>query len=182
VRNRLKAERMLDIFVTCLNKRPLELRLYPDTVLRQRSETVASFATELDCFMHDMLAFMKEHKGIGLAAPQVGIGLRAIVAEIEERPIMLANPEIANRTKGMDWKEEGCLSMPDRAYEVERYCAIEVKARTASGGQLHFEAEGLFARVLQHEIDHLDGIFICDKGVGRGSAITTKPELPNAYL
>ncbi|MBN2189439.1 MAG: peptide deformylase [Chitinispirillaceae bacterium] len=155
---------MEDILTTDLSKRPFLLRLYPDAVLRRRSESVSSFTGELDRFLCDMLVFMKEHNGAGLAAPQVGIGLRAVAAEIEGRPVMLVNPEIAGSTKAMEWKEEGCLSLPGRAYQVERLTFIEVKARTPSGSRLHFEAEGLFARVLQHEIDHLDGVLICDKG------------------
>jgi peptide deformylase len=158
---------MEDILTTDLSKRPFMLHLYPDAVLRRRSESVTSFTGELDRFMCDMLAFMKEHNGAGLAAPQVGIGLRAVVAEIEGRPVMLANPEIVNQTKGMESKEEGCLSLPGSSYEVERHLVIEVKAKTASGCRIHFEAEDLFARVLQHEIDHLNGILICDKKVAR---------------
>jgi peptide deformylase len=173
---------MLDLLVTSLNKRPLTLRLYPDSVLLRKCEPVESFTTELDCLMHDMLDFMKDHNGIGLAAPQVGIGLRAVVAEIEGRPIMLANPEIVNRTETLDRKEEGCLSLPGNSYDVERNWFIEVKAKTTSSGRLHFEAEGLFARVLQHEIDHLDGILICDKSGGCENTVTLYRENPNAHI
>lgn len=161
---------MEGLFVTDLSKRPLRLRLHPDAVLRRKSEPVSSFTTEIDGFMSDMLIFMKEHNGIGLAGPQVGVNRRIVVAEIEGKPIMIINPEIVGSTMKTDWKEEGCLSLPYRTYEVERHSAIEIKARTASGGRLHFEAEGLFARVVQHEIDHLDGILICDNGIKRQSA------------
>lgn len=173
---------MEDLFLTDLSKRPFGLCAYPDAVLRRRCDTVGSYTKELDLFMHDMLAFMKEHKGIGLAAPQIGIAMRAIVAEVEARPVMLANPEIVNQTASKESKEEGCLSLPGSAYDVERSYAVEVKARTASGGRLHFEAEGLLARVLQHEIDHLDGILICDKGVLHANGIKTKQEEPDAYV
>jgi peptide deformylase len=156
---------MEDIFITDLSKRPFILRLYPDAVLRCRSENVASFTGELDRFMCDMLAFMKERGGIGFAAPQIGIRLRTVVMEIDRRPVMLVNPEVVDSAADRDVKEEGCLSLPNRAYQVKRPMFIEVKARTPSGSRLHFEAEGVFARVLQHEIDHLDGILICDKGV-----------------
>jgi peptide deformylase len=170
---------MEELFVADLSKRPLQLRLHPDAVLRRISEPVPSFTAEMDDFMGDMLAFMKEHNGIGLAAPQVGINLRILVAEIEGRPLMIANPEIVGSTKMAERKEEGCLSIPNRTFDVERHCGIEVKARTAAGGRIHFEAEGLFARVLQHEIDHLDGVLICDNGIERQSA---GKETPDAYL
>jgi peptide deformylase len=173
---------MDDIFLSDLSKRPFQLRLYPDAVLRCKSERVISFTTELDGFMFAMLAFMKENNGIGLASPQVGIGLRAVVAEIEGRPIMLANPEIVNRTDALDRKEEGCLSLPGNSYDVERNWFIEVKAKTTSGGRLHFEAEGLFARVLQHEIDHLDGILICDKSGECENSVLPNRETPNAHV
>ena len=173
---------MDDIFISDLNKRPFQLRLYPDAVLRRKSERVESFTTELDDFMFAMLAFMKDNNGIGLAAPQVGIGLRAVVVEIDERPIMLANPEIVNRTEALDRKEEGCLSLPDNSYDVERNRFIEVKAKNTSGGRLHFEAEGLFARVLQHEIDHLDGILIRDTCCGYETSVASNRKTPSAYL
>ena len=152
--------------ITNLSKRPLSLRLKGDEILRKRCESVNSFTTELDVFLNEMLTFMRVHGGIGLAAPQIGIGLRTIVAEMNGHAIVLANPEIVSASDNLEIMEEGCLSIPNDRYEVERPLFIEVKARTASGGRLHFEADGLFARVLQHEIDHLDGVLICDKNGG----------------
>lgn len=149
--------------MTELSMRPLSLRLIGDGILREQCETVSSFTTELDAFLNDMLIFMRTHGGIGLAAPQVGIGLRAVVAEINHRGIVLVNPVTVTASDRKDLMEEGCLSIPDDQYRIKRPVHIEVKARTPSGGHLHFEAEGLFARVLQHEIDHLDGVLICDK-------------------
>jgi peptide deformylase len=158
--NKMKGE-----FRDDLSQTPFSLQLFPDAVLRRICEPVLSFTTALDEFVSNMISFMATCKGAGLAAPQVGMPIRAIVASIDDTPLRLVNPEIVNATEDMDKKEEGCLSIPGEVYNIDRHFFVEVKARTTSGGKLHFDAQGLLARILQHEIDHLDGILILDKGI-----------------
>jgi peptide deformylase len=152
------------VFTTELKQRPMTLRIYPDTVLRQVADQVTVFDKPLRGFAETMLSFMIENKGIGLAAPQVGVLYRIITVGLREVHCCLINPEIISVSFDNDTKEEGCLSLPDKTYEVNRNISIEVRARNIDGGITHFEAKHLFARVVQHEIDHLNGVLICDKG------------------
>lgn len=141
--------------------RPMKLRLYPDNILRQCASSVTTFDRSLKAFLRDMVSFMKKHNGVGLAAPQVGVSSRIIVADAGGGPLGLINPRIVGR-EGADNMEEGCLSLPGVFIDVERNFRIEVKGQNYSGREVEFEAEGLMARVLQHEIDHLSGRLICD--------------------
>jgi len=144
-----------------LRQRPLGLRLYPDPVLRQETTRVIMFNGHLDRFLCDMLRFMKDRQGIGLAAPQVGVLQRIIVADIGDGPLKLVNPEIVTRD-GSEIMEEGCLSLPSVFVEVPRSTWVQVTGQDVNGHRIEFEAIGLLARVLQHEIDHLIGKLICD--------------------
>jgi peptide deformylase len=108
-----------------------------------------------------MLFTMDYFCGIGLAAPQIGISKKLIVAEVEDQIVKLANPEIVV-AKGHDNMAEGCLSVPDTRVEIERYTEITVKGLDEKGEAIEMEAIGLLARVLQHEIDHLNGKLIID--------------------
>jgi peptide deformylase len=146
-----------------LKRRPLALQLYPDSILRGKAEPVQMFNTALQDFANDMLLFMKQSDGIGLAAPQVGILQRIVVADIGEHSICLVNPEILNGSGG-DNMVEGCLSLPGCMVDVSRKTWIDIRGRDLFGRKADFQAEGLLARVLQHEVDHLNGILICDHG------------------
>ncbi len=108
---------------------------------------------------------MKRAKGIGLAGPQVGVLYRIITIGIHDLDFCLVNPRITPITLDCDTKMEGCLSLPRQSYTVTRYFQIEVQAWNPAGKKLHFVANNLLARVIQHEVDHLDGILICDKDV-----------------
>ena len=141
-----------------LKRRPLTLRLYPDSILREKAEPVQSFNTVLQDFANDMLFFMQQHDGIGLAAPQVAILQRMVVADIGDSPICLEN------------MIEGCLSLPGHTVDVNRNTWIEIRGKNLKGKRVDYEVEGLLARVLQHEVDHLNGILIFDYG-------KLKPEL-----
>jgi len=152
-------------------KRPLALRLHPDPILRQETTRVIMFDGHLDRFFCDMLEFMKDRKGIGLAAPQVGVLERIIVADIGAGPLRLANPQIVAQ-ESFDTRSEGCLSLPGVFVEVPRSALVEVSGKDARGHRVEFEATGLLARVLQHEIDHLDGRLICDYGPESGPTST----------
>jgi peptide deformylase len=144
-----------------LEHRPLELRLYPDAVLRDLTEPVELFDKVLKKFVNDMLVFMRRYKGIGLAAPQVGVRKQILVADIGQGPVCVVNPQILIATGG-DRMIEGCLSLPEVQVEIYRMTYLEVRGQNPQGKDIHLKTEGLLARVLQHEIDHLNGILICD--------------------
>ena len=141
----------------------LDIRVFGDPVLKTRASPVESFDGSLAHLAEEMLATMRKHEGVGLAANQVGRLKRMLVAATEDEEFVLVNP-IVEESAGMTEKEhEGCLSIPGIQVEVERPAAIRVSARDASGTPLELEASGLLARILQHEIDHLDGVLILDR-------------------
>ena len=144
----------------------LHLRFYPDAVLRTVCHPIERFDTWLADVLAEMLALMRTSGGIGLAGPQVGITRRLFVAKIQRRSLCLINPVITTRD-GSDLMAEGCLSLPDIQVDVQRSWQIEVQGFDARGRRRTYCVEGLWARVMQHEIDHLDGVLICDKGVRR---------------
>lgn len=148
-----------------LSNNYLELRLFPDTILRNYSKPIHTFDKTLERFADQMYAFMKAHRGIGLAAPQVGVLFRIITIHVEGVEKFLVNPEILSSSPDSYSDQEGCLSIPGKWFDVNRFYKVEVCARSPEGKKIHFEAEGLIARILQHEIDHLNGILICDKGL-----------------
>lgn len=132
-------------------------------VLEQRAVEVPKITKKVTKLIDDMLETMYEANGIGLAAPQVGVSQRIIVLDPgEEGPIVLVNPEIT-AASGEDIDVEGCLSIPDRWVYVKRNTAVEVTGWNEKGKTVRMEAEGLLARALQHEIDHLDGILMLER-------------------
>jgi len=142
-------------------RKPLSLRLYPDSVLRTRCEPVDRFDAWLADVFEEMLALMRNHNGIGLAGPQAGLMMRLFVAEIEEQTLSVANPVIHVRS-GQDRMVEGCLSLPGIQVEMDRALQVEVHGYDVQGKKRKHAVRGLWARVMQHEIDHLDGVLICD--------------------
>jgi len=141
---------------------PLEIVKYPDPVLERRTEPVTEFNDELRKFVDDMFESMYAAKGIGLAAPQVGVSKRLTVIDLsfKERPeekIILINPEITLR-EGKQYEEEGCLSLPEIREKVSRAAKVKVRAQDLDGNWFEMEGTELLARAFQHEIDHLDGI------------------------
>ena len=149
---------------------PLQLRYYGDPVLRKRAEPVLEITEAEIKLAEDMLMTLyATGNGIGLAATQVGVLKRFLVVDIgsddeEEKfdPLLLFNPEILN-TEGESVAEEGCLSIPDIRADVKRPEKIAVKAVNINNNEIQFEAVGLMARVLQHEIDHLNGTLFIDR-------------------
>ena len=118
----------------------------------------------IDDMFHTM--YNNETKGIGLAAPQVGVSLRIIVVDMqddEHEPLALINPEIVKASDELVVGAEGCLSVPGLRGDVERHVWVSVKGRDEDGHDTRVKAEGWFARCLQHEIDHLDGILYTDR-------------------
>jgi len=142
---------------------PLHLRIFPDEVLRQPCEPVERFDAELRDLIDEMLILMRIREGIGLAAPQVGIRKRLFVCEIENRSISLINPSIA-AVGGQAEMIEGCLSLPEVQVKITRSDRVLVSGYDLDGQKKQFEFTGLCARVIQHELDHLDGVLICDYG------------------
>lgn len=137
-----------------------------DKVLRTKCEQVSEINAEITSTLDKMLNFMYENHGIGLAANQVGILKRMIVIDLQEndtkKPYFLINPKIIEHSEETVIGEEGCLSVPDQRYKVERYAKVKVKYLDKDGKENVIDADGLFAVCLQHEIDHLDGKLYID--------------------
>lgn len=144
----------------------MEVRIYGDPVLRKTAKRVETFDEELKELVEEMKQTLIDEDGAGLAAPQVGVSLRIAVIEVtggEEEPTVIINPEIYYHSEEKESKEEGCLSLPGVDFHISRSVAVSVKAQDINGKEFTIEnAQGLFARALQHEIDHLDGIMIVD--------------------
>ena len=152
----------------------LDIVLYPDPVLKKVASPVEEVNEEMRTLLADMAETMYEAPGIGLAAPQIGKSIRAIVVDVggsddceccepKERALLkLVNPEIV-ASSGKASGEEGCLSIPDVRELVERAEQITVEALDENGEKVTVEADGLLSVCLQHEIDHLDGVLFIDK-------------------
>jgi peptide deformylase len=145
----------------------LNIRTYPDEVLKRKAETVEAVDDELRLLMDNMAETMYAAPGIGLAAPQVGVSKRIIVLDVstpeEKAPLLqLANPEVVE-AYGEVQIEEGCLSLPGFLSSVKRFSEVTVKALDRDGNPVTIEAGGLLAIALQHEIDHLEGTLILDR-------------------
>lgn len=141
------------------------VRKLGDPVLRTRAREVDRFDDELRDEVRRMGAIMHDALGIGLAAPQVGVAHRVLVYRVEpESPLMaLVNPVIEWSGEETETVEEGCLSLPAVQVEVERPVHVRVQAKDEHGEDIVVEASGLEARVIQHELDHLDGVLILDR-------------------
>jgi peptide deformylase len=145
----------------------LPLRFLGDPVLRTRAEPVREFDRDLAALAADMVASMYAHGGVGLAAPQIGRSIRLFVADVGERrdgteAIVLVNPEIV-AAEGTIAGEEGCLSIPGVSAEVERHGRVRVRAVDPGGEPFEVDGRELLSRVLQHEIDHLNGVLFIDR-------------------
>ena len=132
-----------------------------EPILRERTKRVPSFDAGLHRLLDDMLETMRDAPGVGLAANQVAVPLQVSVIEVEGRITELVNPQIVKSSgEQIDW--EGCLSIPGYVAEVARAAKVTVKARDRHGREFRVKGEGLFARALQHEIDHLNGRLYID--------------------
>jgi peptide deformylase len=143
---------------------------FPDPVLRQRSEDVSEFGDDLRQLVADMTETMVEANGAGLAAIQVGVPVRMFIVEghvaggaEDSPPKVFINPEIAEISEESQTGDEGCLSFPDIFVPVKRGMRAKVRARDLDGNVFEAEGEGLFARALQHETDHLNGRLLIDQ-------------------
>ena len=141
----------------------LDLVLYPDDPLTRTSEPYEGFDGDLVRLAEDMLETMYTYEGVGLAGPQVGIAKRLFVMhEPDGKPMCLVNPEILE-SEGSETGEEGCLSLPKIYAMVPRAARIRVRAYDHHGAKREFESFGYQARIIQHEIDHLEGIIFPDR-------------------
>jgi peptide deformylase len=136
---------------------------FDNPILRQKAKKVHRFDPSLHKLVNDMFETMHEANGVGLAAPQIGLSIRVFVAEYEDRKVAVFNPEIV-KAEGEALGTEGCLSIPGYAGDnIRRAAKVLVKGQDVHGKSIRVNAEGWFARILQHEIDHLDGILFTDR-------------------
>lgn len=146
----------------------LEIKKYPEKILKEKAAPVESIDGNLQRLIDDMVNTMYAAPGVGLAAPQVGVSKRLIVIDVsmkeeEKTPlIVLINPEIIEG-EGIVEDEEGCLSLPQYITTVKRAERVVVKGLNREGKPIEIEGTGLLSRALQHEIDHLNGILIIDR-------------------
>jgi peptide deformylase len=139
----------------------------PDPVLRKQARPVERVDADLRRLAEDMLATMYDAPGIGLAAPQIGVSRRLIVMDPAKddqpkTPIVMINPDILTRSEDMRVHEEGCLSIPDFTAEIERPALTRVAYVDLEGRQQEAELEGIWSTLVQHEIDHLNGVLFVD--------------------
>jgi peptide deformylase len=157
----------------------------PESVLREKAKPVRQITPDIETLIDDMIETMREAPGVGLAAPQVGVGMQVIVVEYAEgsenadeeadadaapaaepKPKKLyavVNPEITRQSKETELGNEGCLSIPDYMGEVERYNTVTVKGLDRHGKSFKLKAKGWMARIFQHEIDHINGVLFIDR-------------------
>ena len=139
----------------------LELILYPAPILTEKCRPVAAFNEELRSLAREMFNVMYKSKGVGLAAPQVGKSIRLAVLNVAEEPgkneVVIVNPELVLSPE-KETAEEGCLSFPGLKSKIPRAARVRVKAFDLHGKPFELETEGFFARAVQHECDHLEGI------------------------
>jgi peptide deformylase len=141
-----------------------QIRQYGDPVLRMRANEVASFDGELQRLVERMKALMHDANGVGLAANQVGVLQRVLVMQpSEEEPFALVNPTVAASSEEVESDDEGCLSLQGVTVPVQRPATITIEGKDEHGNDVRLEFEGLGARVVQHELDHLDGVLILDR-------------------
>lgn len=135
----------------------------PNPVLRQKSAQIREITPAIKQLILDMAQTMKTAKGVGLASPQIGQNLRLCVISTDKGPLALINPKITWKSLRKAVEEEGCLSCPNAYIKIKRSKIIYITCLDNEGKSMSFRAEGFFARVIQHEVDHLDGILIIDK-------------------
>lgn len=149
-----------------MRKNNLKIIKYPNDFLRCKTREVKIEELndpKIRRLILNMVRMMETEKGVGLAAPQVGSDLRVCTIAADGEIFVLVNPKIKSFSRKKDVFEEGCLSFPGKFFPVERPIKVKVQARDIKGKKVKIKADGLFARVLQHEIDHLDGILVIDR-------------------
>ncbi len=140
-----------------------EIIRYPNPVLRKKCRAAKKVDDNIRRLIDDLIETMHAASGVGLAAPQVGENLRVIAVDIGEGAFAVVNPKLKKKNKVLQTFEEGCLCLPGIVGPVERPSQVTVEGLDRQGQKLIIEAEGFLATVLQHEIDHLDGIVFLDR-------------------
>ncbi len=148
-----------------------EIISLPNAVLRRKANRITNFDQDLQALAKDMVETMRKAPGVGLAAPQIGVSSRLIVVEfgdeedetVPQKLYALVNPEIVEKSAETKVGVEGCLSVLGLVGDVERPQRVTVKAQNLHGKPVKLKAEGWLARILQHEIDHLDGVLYTDR-------------------
>ena len=159
-------ERQLDAQAQARRRIALaQIRQYPDAVLRMRARDVERFDDDLARLADKMAHLMHDARGVGLAATQVGVLQRLFVFQAvgEEEVTTIVNPEITGRTEETEVADEGCLSLQGVLVPVERAVAVTIEGRDVRGEPLVLELEEMDARVVQHELDHLDGVLMLER-------------------
>lgn len=144
----------------------MKIITHPDDILRQKAKKISESEIKLPefkKFIDQMAKAMLEQDGLGLAAPQVGVSKRLFIANTKQGPIVLINPKIIKKSWRKETDEEGCLSIPAVYGDVSRHRSLKLKALNHEGREVVLEAKGLFSRVIQHEMDHLDGVLFIDR-------------------
>jgi len=142
----------------------LKIITNPNPILRQKAAIIKNPLEEkIQKLIPQMMETMKKNDGAGLAAPQVGESIRLVVIGLKDNDLAMVNPKIIKRSLIKEWDEEGCLSVPNTFGEVKRCKKITVKYLDKNGKNIKLTGEGLLARVIQHEVDHLDGVLFIDK-------------------
>lgn len=141
----------------------MSIKTYGTPILRKKAERVTEFDPELGEIAEEMRRTMQAAAGVGLAATQVGIDKALFIAKLGEETYAFVNPVLTPLTTDTDKVEEGCLSIPGVWVDVERYQRVRLQARNVKGEPVEIELEGYFARVIQHEVDHLNGVLIIDR-------------------
>lgn len=136
---------------------------YPQEILRKHSQPVEKITADIQQLILRMVEAMKENNGIGLAGPQVNIARQVIIVQDPRSSHGFINPKIILKSKEQSTEEEGCLSLPGIFLPIRRSEKIEVTCMTPEGREVRIEAEGLIARIFQHEIDHINGFLIIDR-------------------
>lgn len=151
----------------------LDIKTFPDPVLRVKGKLVKNFDKEFQALVDNMVETMRDAPGVGLAAPQVGESLQLAVIEfgdeedesVPKKLYVIANPEITKPSEETIIDVEACLSVPGLAGEVERHESLIVKAQNRHGQPYKINAKGWLARIFQHEIDHLNGVLYIDRAI-----------------
>ncbi|HPN54468.1 MAG TPA: peptide deformylase [Candidatus Moranbacteria bacterium] len=143
----------------------LKIRKYPDPVLSQKAAKIKDpLNKEVQELIENMTETLHANKnGVGLAAPQVGVSVRLCIIELEDIRYILINPKITAKSRQKEVCDEGCLSFPGEFYPVSRYSEVQVRYTDEKGQPAKVKTQGLLARAMQHEIDHLDGILFISK-------------------
>ena len=141
-----------------------QIRQYPDVALKMKAGPVEQFDDDLRDLAERMKRLMAEARGVGLAAPQVGILQRLFVfTPAPDKTAAVVNPELLEQSEESEIVEEGCLSIQGVLVPVERPSRVTLSGRDENGDEVRYELDGIFARAAQHELDHLDGVLIIDK-------------------